>query len=330
MRIIIPHKDNKSPVSTNKEELLENLKEITPEQLTSIGEEMKAAREKRENERDKITFDKHRIEVSKFKEKIDNSKSKNFIWFRFEDSKVVENWETVWIVLLYDYSRDYQNSFSDLEYWKKLYIKIWDYETTQEIIYRDAYDPKKDDWSKAFTKIKRLEIQWNTLKIWLSKNEWSATLYEIKFPKPENIKKKEPIYMYSSEIKEFEEYIKSKEETLLKELTIDAKYPNIFWYGARQIPNLPVSNIPYDKAILADEYIDISTWEAYFVIKTQLDADSVKWKQYWWGKYRVSINEDKKRYYALRDCLETTLVEQFDAWEEELANWLKVKINAKD
>jgi hypothetical protein len=34
--------------------------------------------------------------------------------------------------------------------------------------------------------------------------------------------------MYSSEIKEFEEYIKSKEETLLKELTIDAKYPNIF------------------------------------------------------------------------------------------------------
>ena len=334
MRIIIPSKQEDSP-SNKRDEILKNLKEITPEQLTTINEEMKIAREKRENEFEKEMNEKHRRDISTFERETNSKKTKNLMRFMIQDSKATENWEKVWIVLLYDYTRNYENVFSDLEYWTKIFIKVWDYETSKELVYRDAYDPAKDDWSKAYTKISRIEIQGDTLKVWLSKKEWDATLYEIKIPNNHKKNEERNIGLNYNSPDIFKEYIKQEEERLIEKETRNQKYPNVFWYGARSIPNIWVSEIPYDKAIIADEHINNKTWVCYIVIKTQIDADASKGKKYSWIKYRIEV--DRSQYNPYNGLSKnndsqyiTTLVEHFDAWEEDLVKWLKVKINAID
>ena len=113
MAIIIPHVDEDSPTKLSREEILRNLREITPEQLDIIAEEMRVAREEREKEDEKKNLSEHSVKVGNFERKISQNKPKNMINFSIQDSKVTVNWETVWIVLLYDYTRDYKKSFSD-------------------------------------------------------------------------------------------------------------------------------------------------------------------------------------------------------------------------
>lgn len=329
MAIIIPHVGEDSPTKLSREEILRNLREITPEQLDLIAKEMRVAREKREKEEEERINSKYSGERRKFISRIEN-KPKNMINFRRKDSKITENWETVWIVLLYDYTRDYKNSFSDPEYWTKIFVKVGDFETEKEFVYRDAYDWTKDDWSKAYTKIRRLQIQWDTLKVWLWKEDNEPTLYQIKIPKDKQKKQNSGVDLWRSYKNEFKEHIEYEKERLLKQLTRTEKYPNVFWYGARQIPNLPIMDIPFDEAIIADEYIDMTHWEAYIVIKTQIDADSSKWKQYSWIKYKIFVNWDKFKTNDFNGSLETRLIEHFDVREEELVNGLEVKIKAKD
>lgn len=333
MHIVIPPK-NWDSSSNKKEELLKNLKEITPEQLTTINEEMKVAREKREKEFNKEMRLKHSAKISNFEKETDGKKTKNLMRFAIEDSKATENWEKVWIVLLYDYTRDYENSFSDPEYWTKIFIKVWDFETSKEFVYRDAYDASKDDWSKAYTKIDRLEIQGDTLKVWLSKEQSDPTLYEIKIPTNQREKQERILDLHHPYNYRFDKYIEKEKEKLLAKETRDLKYPNVFWYWARSIPNMWVSEIPYDKAIIADEHRNYKTGVCYIVIKTQVDADAIKGKKYSRIKYRIEINSREYTSYYVEsigdDMYDTTLVEHFDAWEEELANGLKVKINAVD
>ena len=333
MNIIIPKKDWNSPVRINKEELLKNLKEITPEQLNQIDEEMKVAREKREKETEDINRKKYSKELYSFKSDIDKKKPKNLLWFSFEDSKVTENWEKVWIVLLYDYNRDYHDSFSDLEFWKKIFIKVWDYQTSKELVYRDAKDAKKDDWSKAYTKIARLEIQWDILKVWLSKKDWAPTLYEIEIPKQKN---EEERYLDLSNTSQdlFNNYVLEETERLIEKETRDHKYPNIFWYWARSIPNLRVCEIPYDKAEVADAYQDLQKWICYIVIKTQIDADSTRGKQYSRIKYKIEVDQKKFNpiymYDINKEYIKTTLIEKESAREDELVNWRKINLKAYD
>ena len=320
INIVIPKKDDNSPIKKNKDELLENLKEITPDQLGNIAEEMRVARERREKENESEIFRKYKDKVYEFWKKIDSRKPQNLMRFWRDDSKVTENWERVWIVLLYDYTRDYYDSYSDPERWKKLFIKVWDYETSKEIVYvYPKGNPSNDPWRKNYDKIHRLEIQWDVLKVWLRKCDALPELYEISIPR--TFEKKEKIYLSNEQKNEFKKRIESEKELLLKMNTKDEKYPNVFWYWARQIPNLPVSEIPFDKAIITDEYIDMECWEAYIVIKTQIDADSVKWKQYSWKKFR---------FRASNNGFDTKLIEEINVWEEEQTNGRLVSLNAMD
>ncbi|MBQ9553802.1 hypothetical protein IJU97_02300 [bacterium] len=91
MHIIIPKKSNNSSGQISKEDLLRNLKEITPEQLTTIDEEMRIAREKREAETEQEMRKKHGQELSSFEQKINGKKPKNLTRFFMEDSKIIEN-----------------------------------------------------------------------------------------------------------------------------------------------------------------------------------------------------------------------------------------------
>lgn len=325
--IIIPISDEDFQDELSREELLKNLAEITPKDLDIVAEGMWITEEERLKE-EETAFSEHSKEMNEFAEKIEQKKPKNLLGFCRKDCRLTLNWETLCFVVLYDYTRNYENSFSGLEYWTKIFVKVWNFETEKEFVYRDAYDWNNDDWSKAYTKIKRLEIRGDTLKIWLWKNKGTSTLYRIKIPKNRYAEKSTTLSQIEQD--EFRKYVESEKERLLKELTKNERYPNIFWYGARQLPNLAVTDIPFDQAIIADEYTDISSGESYILIKTQIDADSSKWKQYSWIKYKISINKEKLRYWPFINSLETKQIAHFDVREENLVNWLQVKINAKE
>lgn len=319
LNIIIPSKNEENPTLKSKDKLLRNLGEIGAEELNNIAREMRIRRMEREKKQSEEYSTKHSSLVSSFWSEVARKKTKNITSFKRLDCKVTENWETIWIVLLYDYTRDYHDSFSDPEYWTKIFVKVWDYETELEFVYRDAKYSELDDWSKAYTKIDHISINGDTLKVRLGKKEWTPTLYEIKVPK--SYKKREKPNISYSEVELFKRHIESEKELLLKILTKDVRYPNIFGYWARQIPNLPINNIPYDQATIVDEYITAEYWIAYIVFKTQIDADNVKWKQYSRQKYRIEVNSSG---------YETSIVEEFKAWEEELANGIKPNIKATD
>lgn len=323
MNIIIQKKSDTELIWKNKDELLENLKEISPEELENIWEEMRKSRARREYEEEKDLNTKYRTHINEFIKTAEWEKTKNMWRYFQEDSKVTENWERFWIALLYDYRRDYDDPYSDPERWVKLFVKVWDYETSKEIVYVDAKWTEYDDWSKAFTKIDRLSLEGNTLKVWLSKWEDTPVLY--KFDIPSNPQKKERINLWYEAKEAFKKHIISEKERLVKELTKNERYPNVFWYWARQIPNLGVTNIPYDQASIVDEHTDLKTWECYVVIKTQIDADALQGKKYSWQKYRIKITE-----YQCSINFNTQLVEKFDAREHELATGTRVKLKARE
>ena len=131
MNIIIQKKSDTELIWKNKDELLENLKEISPEELENIWEEMRKSRARREYEEEKDLNTKYRTHINEFIKTAEWEKAKNMWRYFQEDSKVTENWERFWIALLYDYRRDYDDPYSDPERWVKLFVKVWDYETSK-------------------------------------------------------------------------------------------------------------------------------------------------------------------------------------------------------
>ena len=207
-----------------------------------------------------------------------------------------------------------------MEYWVKLFVKRWNKKDMEKIVYRDAYSASRDDWWKSYRTIDKVEVHDDEVIVTVSSSKRTDT-YTFRLEKQEW--ESDEKILSAQEEKEFRDYVEAEKKRLLEENTRHSwKYPVCYDLNLRQIPGAfgtngvhPYEEKKYDEAEVIDEYVDVTEWTAYIVIKTQIDANADSGKQFQWLKYEVKVSW-------------TTLLEQDTAYQSQLLAWKEINIQA--
>lgn len=190
-------------------------------------------------------------------------------------------------VILSDYS--YYPWYWGMEYWVIINIKRWSNTQELKIPYRSN---DWDDWSKDYNKIKNIRVEWDKVFVTVSSKERSQT---YKFNIKDNTRNEH--LLNSKEQSEFKKRLEEETKKLIdKNTKHDQKYPAIHNFTLRKTPwsfgtewlHPYNTELPYDQAEIVDEYVNLSKWIAYIVIKAQIDSSGDMWKQFAWIKYEIT------------------------------------------
>lgn len=192
--------------------------------------------------------------------------------------------------ILSEYSRD---SWSGgMEYWVVVSVKRGSNTKAISIKYRDPYDYRNDDWSKCYSKINDIKVEWDKVFVTVSSSKRAET---YKFDLPEWL---DDIKLLDTEAqKVFQARIDQEIQRLVQENTKDLTYPNTydFWLRLASWWLLSQScDVKYDKASVINKKIDLLKWEAYIEIKAQTDACGSEGKEYAIIKYLISPTQTKE------------------------------------
>ena len=234
--------------------------------------------------------------------------------WRFMDSEYgygSSAWDIAWAVLI-DYSY-YPGWGCWMEYWVKIFVKRGEKTDMKRIVYRDSHDAYRDDWSKAFKHIDKVEVMDDRVVVTVSSSSRTSD-YTFFISKPKEIIEEK--WLSPEEQEKFREHVAQEKERLLEQETREhGMMPSIYDFGSREIPGSQVYDKKYDPAVIIDEYLDVMKWECYIVIKTQIDASMDSGKQFAWLKYKITPDSTK-------------LVERDQAYQSELKDWKRIDMQA--
>lgn len=234
-------------------------------------------------------------------------------WSRRDVEYVYGEWkdDIIWAVLV-DYSY-YPGGWCWMEYWVKLFVKRWKETDMERIVYRDAYSSSRDDRSKAFKRIDKVEVKDDKVVVTVSSSSRTSN-YTFYLKKPENVVDEQ--LLTADQQQNFKEHIVQEKERLLKQETRElGMMPSTYDLLYMQMPNPQLFDKKYDKAEIMDEAVDLWKWECFIVIKTQIDAHADSGKQYAWLKYKITPTS-------------TELVDQQTAYQSELMAWKEIHMQA--
>jgi len=222
-------------------------------------------------------------------------------------------------VVLNEYTIPY--SAAGCEYWREINIKRGDNTTKKRFKYRDAYDYDYKNPRHEYTKIESIRVDWNKVEVTVSSGKYKDVYtFDIAY-------KEDKKTLSSVGKKEFEESIRSMEESLIIENTKDQKYLASYNFALRKVPGAFGNNwmnleteLSYDKAKVVYENIIPEKWEAHVTILTQTDASWDMWRQfaliryivtsewatkvddyYYWELNQIEWNVDKEKMKEFKD-----------------------------